>query len=266
MSDSRTPSGANDQWLGVFKGRTALVTGGTSGIGRATALALARAGANVVITGRRQKEGEQVASEIKARGVQGVFVQGDVTDEAHVRRAVETAEKITGKLHYAFNNAGVELAGVSTAESTIDQYRRVMDINVLGVLLSMKHEIPALVRAGHGAIVNNASIAGRIGMAGLGIYIASKHAVVGLTKSAALEVAKQGVRVNAVSPGGVHSEMLERFTNNDANALAWMESMHPVGRIGKPDEIANPVLFLLSDAASFITGHDLLVDGGFTVP
>lgn len=260
------PNDHTNNWLSGFKGQTALVTGGTSGIGKAAALELARAGANVVITGRRQPEGEEIASQIKRLGVQGVFVQGDVTDESHVRRAVETAEKITGKLRYAFNNAGVELANVPTTEATVDQYRRVMDINVLGVLLSMKHQIPALVRGGGGAIVNNASIAGRIGMAGLGIYIASKHAVLGLTKAAALEVAKQGVRINAVSPGGVQSEMLDRFVGGNADALAWMQGMHPVGRIGQPDEIARPVLFLLSDAASFITGHDLLVDGGFTVP
>ncbi len=249
-----------------FKGKTALITGGTSGIGKATALELARAGANVVITGRRQKEGDEVVAQIKRLGVQGVFVQGDVTDESHVRRAVETAEKLTGRLSFAFNNAGVELMGVPTTESTADQYHKIMDVNVLGVLLSMKHEIPALIRGGGGSIVNNASIAGRIGMAGLGIYIASKHAVIGLTKAAAVEVAKQGVRVNTVSPGGVQTEMLDRFTGGNADAMAWMAGMHPVGRIAKADEIAKPVLFLLSDASSFVTGHDLLVDGGFTVP
>lgn len=253
-----------------FKGKTALVTGGTSGIGRATALAAAAAGANVAITGRRDREGEAVAEEIRKKGVKGVFVRGDVTDESHTERAVAEAVKLgAGRLDYAFNNAGVELGGVSIADSTAEQYRKIFDVNVLGVMLSMKHQIKAMLKSGGGgySIVNNASVAGRIGMPGTGVYIASKHAVLGLTRTAALEVAKSGIRVNSVSPAAIATEMMDRFTGNrQPEAMQWLESMHPIGRVGQPEEIAGPVLFLFSEASSFMTGHDLLVDGGLTVP
>jgi NAD(P)-dependent dehydrogenase (short-subunit alcohol dehydrogenase family) len=252
-----------------LKGKTALVTGGTSGIGRATALALAKEGVNVVITGRRAPEGEKVAQEIKGLGVKARFVQGDITDEAHVKNAVEAAVGLGGALNFAFNNAGIEVTGALT-EATVEQYRKCFDINVLGVMLSLKHEIPAMLKnpgGGGGSIVNNASVAGRVGMAGAGVYIASKHAVLGLTKSAAMEVAKQNIRVNSVSPAAIETEMFDRFTGNrNADAVNYMTSMHPIGRVGRPEEIARPVLFLFSDNASFITGHDLLVDGGLCVP
>ncbi|MFN0010027.1 MAG: glucose 1-dehydrogenase [Phycisphaerales bacterium] len=250
-----------------LEGRVILVTGGTSGIGEATALALADVGAHVVLTGRREKEGEAVAERVRSRGVKGAFVQGDVVKEADQARFVSEALKLTGRLDGAFNNAGVELMGVNTVDATEAEYRRVFDINVLGVLLSMKHQLPVMLKAGKGAIVNTASIAGRIGMPGAGIYIATKHAVLGLTKTAAMEVAKQGVRVNAVSPAAIETPMLDRFTgNNDPEAVKYMTSLHPIGRLGKSEEVAKAALFLLSDDASFITGHDLLVDGGFTVP
>lgn len=252
-----------------LNGKTALITGGTTGIGRATALALARAGTNVVITGRRAPEGEQAVEEIKRHGVKARFVQGDVTDEAHVKNAVHAAVELNGALHFAFNNAGVEVTG-PIAEVTVEQYRKCFDINVLGVLLSMKHQIPAMLRnpgGAGGSIVNNASIAGRIGMAGAGVYIASKHAVLGLTKSAAMEVAKQNIRVNSVSPAAIETAMFDRFTGNRTpDAVNYMTGLHPIGRTGQPEEIAAPVLFLFSDDASFITGHDLLIDGGFCVP
>jgi NAD(P)-dependent dehydrogenase (short-subunit alcohol dehydrogenase family) len=210
-----------------------------------------------------------VAKAISAHGVKGVFVRGDVTDEQHVQHAVATAAGLTGSLDFAFNNAGVELGGMPTNAATIDGYRKVMDVNVLGVLLSMKHEINAMLKndggKGRGSIVNTSSIAGSIGMANAGIYIASKHAVNGLSKTAALEVAKSNIRVNTVSPGGVDTEMLDRFTGNKhPDAMAWMNGLHPIGRIGTPDEIAAPVLFLFSDGSRFVTGADLIVDGGFT--
>lgn len=249
-----------------LRGQSILVTGATSGIGRVTALALAQAGAHVTITGRRATEGALVVAEIKKHGVKAAFVQGSVADEAHVIKAVETAAGLTGKLDGAFNNAGVESAMTNTADDTSEEFRRVFDINVLGVMLSMKHEIRAMLKTGGGSIVNNASIAGRVGMPGFGIYIASKHAVLGLTKSAALEVAKQNIRVNAVSPGGIETDMLDRFTGGNADAATYMANLHPIGRVGKSEEIAKPVLFLLSSESAFITGHDLLVDGGFTVP
>ncbi|MFM9959495.1 MAG: glucose 1-dehydrogenase [Phycisphaerales bacterium] len=248
-----------------LKDKTALITGATSGIGRATAIALARQGVHLVLTGRRAAEGEQVVNEAKSLGVKARFVQGDVTDEAHVKSAVDAAATLHNGLHFAFNNAGIEVTG-PIVEATVDQYRKCFDINVLGVLLSMKHEIPAMLKNG-GSIVNNASIAGRIGMAGAGVYIASKHAVLGLTKSAALEVAKQNIRVNSVSPAAIETAMFDRFTGNrNPDAIGYMTSLHPIGRTGRPEEIANPVLFLFSDQSSFITGHDLLIDGGFCVP
>jgi NAD(P)-dependent dehydrogenase (short-subunit alcohol dehydrogenase family) len=255
-----------------LEGKVALVTGGTSGIGKATVLALAKSGVHVVLTGRRQHEGESTAEEARKagalHGVKALFVQGDVTDEAHVEKAVATAVGINGSLNFAFNNAGVELGGATIVESTPDQYKRVFDINVLGVLLSMKHEIRAMAKnnggKGGGSIVNTSSIAGQIAMPGAGIYVGSKHAVDGLTRTAALEVAKQGIRVNAVSPGGVDTAMLDRFTGNrNPDAMAWMNSVHPVGRVGTPEEIANPVLFLFSEGANFITGTTLAIDGGF---
>ncbi len=248
-----------------FKGKVALVTGGTSGIGKATALALAQSGANVIITGRRAPEGEAVAEKARSFGVRAQFVQGDVTNERDVERAVSEALKINGKLNYAFNNAGLELGNVVTTDSTAEQYRQVFDINVLGVLLSMKHEIKAMLASGGGSIVNTSSVAGSIAMPGAGIYVATKHAVNGLTKSAALEVAKNNIRVNTVSPAAIDTDMITRFTGNrNPDAMNWLTSMHPIGRIGKPEEIARPVLFLLSNDASFITGQDLLADGGFT--
>jgi NAD(P)-dependent dehydrogenase (short-subunit alcohol dehydrogenase family) len=250
-----------------LKGKTALITGGTSGIGKMTALAAAAQGVNVIITGRRDKEGEAVAEQIRKHGVKGEFVQGDVTDEKHIASAVERAVKLGGRLDFAFNNAGYEGQPAPTTEATAEQYRKVFDINVLGVLLSMKHQIKAMTASGSGAIVNNASVAGSIGMATVGIYVASKHAVIGLTKCAALEVAKQKIRINTVSPAAIDTAMFDRFTGDrNPDTLAYMSSLHPVGRIGTPDEIANPVLFLFSDASSFMTGHDLKVDGGLTVP
>lgn len=252
-----------------LKNKVALVTGGTSGIGKATVLALADAGVHVVFTGRRKEHGEAVLAELKKRPVKSAFVQGDVTKEADIERAVAETIKLGGRIDLAFNNAGVEITGAITDVNEAD-YRKVFDANVLGVLLSLKHEVRAMLKnpgGPSGSIVNTASIAGRVGMPGVSIYIASKHAVLGLTRTAAVEYAKQGIRVNSVSPAAIETEMLDRFAGPEgAEARAGLAAMHPIGRAGKVEEIAKPVLFLFSDDASFITGHDLLIDGGFTVP
>lgn len=245
-------------------GKVALITGGTSGIGRATAMAFARAGAKVVVTGRREQEGVRTVDLARQAGGDAAYFKGDVSKESDAKNAVDFAVSKFGRLDWAFNNAGVESMG-PIAEATESEYRRVMDINVLGVLLSMKHQAPAMLKGGAGAIVNTSSVAGRIGMPGMGVYVATKHAVVGLTKVAAMEWAKSGIRVNSVAPAAIETEMYDRFADN-ADKRSYMASMHPIGRVGKPEEVAEAVLFLCSDAASFITGTDLLVDGGFTVP
>jgi NAD(P)-dependent dehydrogenase (short-subunit alcohol dehydrogenase family) len=247
-----------------FDGKVALVTGGTSGIGKAAAIAFAREGAKVVLSGRREREGLAVAEEIRTAGGIAHFVQADVAKEADVRRLVDETVAKLGRLDVAFNNAGVESLGPIT-EATEADYRRLFDVNVWGVLASMKYEIPAMLKTGGGAIINTSSIAGHIGLAGAGIYVATKHAVEGLTKTAALEYARQGVRVTAVAPAAIETDMIDRFVggSRESDQGKGVAAMHPVGRMGKPEEIAEAVLYLASDAAKFTTGTSLAVDGGW---
>jgi NAD(P)-dependent dehydrogenase (short-subunit alcohol dehydrogenase family) len=245
-----------------FQNKVVLITGATSGIGKVSALAFAKAGAKVIVSGRREAEGQSVVAEIKAAGGEATFVKADVAVEADVAALVAKTVATYGRLDVAFNNAGVELTG-AIVETTEADYRRVFDINVWGVITSMKHEIPVMLKQGAGVIINTSSVAGHVGMAGASIYVASKHAVEGLTKAAALEYAKLGIRVNAVAPAAIETDMMNRFTGGgNEEALTYMRSLHPVGRLGRSEEIANPVLFLASDAASFITGASLNVDGG----
>ena len=249
--------------MAEFTGKVVLVTGGTSGIGKATALAFAREGAKVVLSGRREKEGLAVAGEITTAGGQAHFVKADVSQEADVKRLVDETVATYGRLDIAFNNAGVEFMGPLT-EFTVEGYRKTFDANVLGVFLSLKYEIPALLKTGGGAVINTTSIAGHIGMAGAGIYIASKHAVEGITKTAALELARQGIRVNAVAPGAIVTDMIDRFAGGEHSENGQhLADMHPVGRMGRADEVAAAVLYLASDRAKFTTGVSLPVDGGY---
>ncbi len=245
-----------------FQNKVVLITGATSGIGKTSALAFAKAGAKVVVSGRRENEGQAVVAEIKAAGGEATFVKADVAVEADVAALVAKTVATYGRIDVAFNNAGIESTG-PIPDVTETDYRRVFDVNVWGVLSSMKHEIPVMLKQGGGVIINTSSVAGHIGMGGVGVYVASKHAVEGLTKSAAMEYAKQGIRVNAVAPAAIETEMFDRFTGGNEDALNYMRNLHPVGRVGRSEEIANPVLFLASDAASFITGISLNVDGGF---
>lgn len=246
--------------------KVALVTGGASGIGRASALAFAQSGAKVVISGRREKEGFETVALIKKAGGQGTFIRTDVSKEAEVEALVSQTLGTYGRLDAAFNNAGIEgEVGKQTHEQSIENFRAVMDTNVLGVLLAMKHEIAAMLKNGGGAIVNNASVGGLIGFPGVSVYVASKHAVLGLTKTAALEYARQGIRVNAVSPGGIETPMLHRFTGGPGtDFFNQLAGLHPIGRLGRPEEIAEAVLWLCSEKASFVTGLSLTADGGWT--
>ena len=248
--------------MATFTGKVVLVTGGTSGIGKATALAFAKEGAKVVLSGRREKEGAAVVKEITSAGGTAHFVPADVAKEADVKRLVDETVAKFGRLDVAFNNAGVELMGPLT-EVKEDDYRRVFDINVWGVIASMKYEIPAMLKTGGGAIINTSSVAGHVGMGGAGVYVATKHAVEGLTKTAALEFAKQGIRVTAVAPAAIETDMIDRFAGPEGSeSRKGLEAMHPVGRMGQVEEIAAAVLYLASDAAKFTTGISLPVDGG----
>jgi NAD(P)-dependent dehydrogenase (short-subunit alcohol dehydrogenase family) len=251
--------------MAAFTGKVALVTGGSSGIGRAAAIAFAREGAKVVVASRRIKEGEETVQLVKKAGSDGFFIKTDVAKAADVRAMVEKTLATYGRLDYAFNNAGViEEKPGPLVEQSEETFARIMDINVKGMWLSMKFEIPEMLKRGGGAIVNMSSVAGVIGFPGIGIYSASKHAVIGLTKAAAVEYSKSGIRINAVNPAAIETEMLSHVAGGDPEALAQMAASHPIGRIGRADEVANAVVWLCSDKASFVTGHSLLVDGGYT--
>lgn len=250
--------------MGDFDGKVALVTGGGIGIGRATALAFAREGAKVVIGNRSVERGEEVVKAIKDDGGEASFLRTDVVTEGDVQALVEHVVSTYGRLDAAFNNAGVEGLIAPLADQTSENFDEVMNINVKGVWLSMKYEIPQMLKTGSGVIVNNSSVAGLIGFPGAGIYCASKHAVMGLTKTAALEYSAAGVRVNAINPAVIDTSMADRLADSMGMAKKDLSSLHPIGRIGTPDEVANTVLWLCSDKSSFVTGVNLCIDGGFT--
>lgn len=246
----------------LVDGKIALVTGGGSGIGRATALTFAREGAKVVVADVVVAGGEETVRLIKAAGGEASFVKADMAKAAEVEALVQKAVATYGRLDCAHNNAGIEGATGKTADYNEADWDRVISINLTGVWLCMKYEILQMLKQGGGAIVNTASDAGLLGVPQMPAYVASKHGVVGLTKTAALEYAKSGIRVNAVCPGVIKTPMVERITGQRPGRAERMTAAEPIGRMGKPEEIAEAVVWLCSEAASFVTGLPMPVDGG----
>jgi NAD(P)-dependent dehydrogenase (short-subunit alcohol dehydrogenase family) len=246
-----------------LEGKVALVTGGTSGIGRDTAVLFAKAGAKVVVAGRREPEGNETIELIRATGNDALFVKADVSKANEVETLVQKTVDQFGRLDVAFNNAGIEGVLAPIVRQSEEDWDRTIDINLKGVWLCLKYEIRQMLKqGGQGAIVNMASITGLVGAPGAAAYSASKHGVIGLTKTAALENAKSGIRINAVCPGFTETPMAERIFRVPA-ARKYILSCHPIGRLGRPAEIAEAVVWMCSDRASFMTGQSLVLDGGF---
>ena len=247
-----------------FSGQVALVTGAAAGIGRATALAFAGQGLKVVLADVDEAGGAACAQAIRAAGGEAIFVRCDVTRDAQVGALVKQALDSYGRIDYAFNNAGIEIEKGRLAEGSEAEFDAIMGVNVKGVWLCMKHQLPAMLAQGAGVIVNTASVAGLGAAPKMSIYAASKHAVIGLTKSAAIEYAKKGIRVNAVCPAVIDTDMFRRAYQADPRKAEFAAAMHPVGRLGRVEEVAAAVLYLCSDGAAFTTGQALAVDGGVT--
>jgi NAD(P)-dependent dehydrogenase (short-subunit alcohol dehydrogenase family) len=238
-----------------------LITGALTGIGRATALAFAKEGAHVVVSGRRDEEGKKLVAEMRKLGTEAEFIRADVRHEEEVRKLIDKTVERFGRLDVAVNNAGTEGTPGPISEQTAESFAATFDTNVLGTLLSMKHELRVMLPQRSGSIVNVSSAYGSVGAAGASVYVGSKHAVEGMTKSAALEVAGTGVRVNVVAPGTTDTGMLTRFTNTDKNKAALVSTV-PVKRLATPDEIAHVIAFVASPNASYMTGASIPVDGG----
>ncbi len=249
---------------GDFSGKTAVVLGATAGIGRATALAFAAAGARVVISGLGAQEGRAVESDARRTGAEALFIEADVTRAVEVRAVIESAAGKFGRIHAAVNNAGIEGHFGPVEAASEEDFDRIIGVNLKGVWHGLKYEIPHMLAHGGGAIVNTASSAGVTGIANIALYTASKHGVVGLTKAVALELARSRIRVNAVAPGPVDTGLLHRMVAGQIDVEAIAASV-PMGRISQPEEIAGAIVWLCSDAASYVTGHTLVIDGGLTV-
>jgi NAD(P)-dependent dehydrogenase (short-subunit alcohol dehydrogenase family) len=247
----------------IFAGKTAIVTGASYGIGRATAVMFAIRGANVVLADWIEDPAHETVDAIKAAGGSCVFVKCDVSKSEDVDRLVQKTIDTYGRLDFAFNNAGVEGINAVAHECSEDNWDRTIAINLKGVWLCMRAQIPHMLRNGSGVIVNCASIAGLRGFSGLPAYVASKHGVVGLTKAAALDYAAKGLRINVVCPGVIHTPMVDRVTHGDPGVEKQYAAMEPLGRMGKPEEIADAVMWLCADGAAFVTGVALPVDGGY---
>lgn len=247
----------------IFKGKVALVTGSSYGIGKATAIAFAERGAKVVLSDI--EDDVDTGNIIRKNGSEAFFVKCDVSNESNVKNLIEKTIAHFGRLDFAFNNAGIEGEQGSAHICSNGNWDKVIAVNLTGAWYCMKYQIPEMLKLGKGVIVNNASIAGLVGFQGIPAYAASKHGLVGLTKNVALDYAKQGIRVNVVCPGVIHTPMIDRFAGNNPAVLEHFKAAKPMGRIGQPEEIAEAVIFLCSDGASFITGQTLAIDGGWTV-
>jgi NAD(P)-dependent dehydrogenase (short-subunit alcohol dehydrogenase family) len=246
-----------------LEGKVGLVTGGTSGIGRETAVLFAKAGAKIVVAGRREQEGQETVKFIRAAGGDGLFVKADVSKASDVETLIQKTVEKFGRLDLAFNNAGIEGKWVTIVKQSEEDWDRTISINLKGVWLCLKYEIQQMVeQGGGGSIVNMASITGLVGSAGAAAYSASKHGVIGLTKTAALETARSGIRVNAVCPGAIETSMSDRLFGA-SHVHKYVLSCHPIGRFGKTAEVAEAVVWMCSDRASFMTGQSLVLDGGF---
>jgi len=245
-----------------FEDKTAFITGAASGIGRATAVAFAAEGALVAVTDRGEAALQATAEHVKAAGAEVLAITCDVSKPEEVQAAVAQAVKTFGRINCAFNNAGVENKATPLHEIELQEWDRILNINLRGTFVCMKHEIAQMVRQGGGVVVNTSSGAGIRGVAGGASYAASKHAIIGMTKSAALDYAKQNIRVNAILPGNIATPMMDRFTGGDIQKAIDLE---PVGRLGKPEEIAEAVLWMCSDLGGFVTGSSIVVDGGWSL-
>ena len=245
----------------TFKNKVALVTGGSSGIGKATALAFARKGTKVVIAD--WIENLETMDMIENLGGDAIFIKCDVSKSEDVKALIKKTIATFGRLDFAFNNAGIEGTSAPTQDCSEENWDKTIGINLKGIWLCMKYEIPEMLKKNKGAIVNCASVAGLVGFQGLSAYVASKHGIIGLTKTAALEYAQLGIRVNVVCPGVIQTPMIDRLTGKKKDSIEQFTGLEPVGRFGEPEEIANAVLWLCSDEASFVTGIAMPVDGGF---